>query len=381
MKIIHLSDLHLGKIVLEQSMIEDQKYILERIIDIIKKEEVEVVLIAGDIYDRSIPTVDAVNLLDDFLNKLTNMNLKVFIIAGNHDSKDRLNFASKLLESKNVYIEGSYTGNLKCITLNDKYGDLNIYMLPFVKPADVKPFFEEEIDSYEGAVRLIIEKENIDKNKRNIILVHQFVTSGLESPERSDSENLSLGGIDNVDVSIFDSFDYVAMGHIHGPQKLKRETVRYAGSPLKYSFSECKHKKSVPVINFEENIEYKLEELKPVKDMREIKGPIDQLLMEEIYSLGNTEDYIKAVLTDEEDIYDAIGKIRKVYPNVLKLEIENKKTTVNLDSKTAATGNIKERTELELFNEFYLNQNNIELTENQIKIMNEIIKEVNDETN
>ena len=381
MKIIHLSDLHLGKIVLEQSMIEDQKYILERIIDIIKKEEVEVVLIAGDIYDRSIPTVDAVNLLDDFLNKLTNMNLKVFIIAGNHDSKDRLNFASKLLESKNVYIEGSYTGNLKCITLNDKYGDLNIYMLPFVKPADVKPFFEEEIDSYEGAVRLIIEKENIDKNKRNIILVHQFVTSGLESPERSDSENLSLGGIDNVDVSIFDSFDYVAMGHIHGPQKLKRETVRYAGSPLKYSFSECKHKKSVPVINFEENIEYKLEELKPIKDMREIKGPIDQLLTEEIYSLGNTEDYIKAVLTDEEDIYDAIGKIRKVYPNVLKLEIENKKTTVNLDSKTAATGNIKERTELELFNEFYLNQNNIELTENQIKIMNEIIKEVNDETN
>lgn len=381
MKIIHLSDLHLGKIVLEQSMIEDQKYILERIIDIIKKEEVEVVLIAGDVYDRSIPTVDAVNLLDDFLNKLTNMNLKIFIIAGNHDSKDRLNFASKLLESKNVYIEGSYNGCLKCVTLNDEYGNLNIYMLPFVKPADVKPFFEEEIDSYECAVRLIIEKENIDKTKRNIILVHQFVTSGLESPERSDSENLSLGGIDNVDVSIFDAFDYVAIGHVHGPQKLKRETVRYAGSPLKYSFSECKHKKSVPIINFEENIEYKLEELKPVKDMREIKGPIDQLLTEEIYLLGNTEDYIKAILTDEEDIYDAIGKIRRVYPNVLKLEIENKKTAVNLDSKTAATGNIKERTELELFTEFYLNQNNVELTDNQIKIMNEIIKEVHNETN
>lgn len=381
MKIIHLSDLHLGKIVLEQSMIEDQKYILNEIINIITKEDVQVVLISGDIYDRSIPTVDAVNLLDEFLTKLTNMNLKVYIITGNHDSKDRLNFASKILEINNLYIEGTYTGNLKCVTLEDEYGDLKIYMLPFVKPADVKPYFEEDIDSYEEAVRLIIEKEKIDKNERNIILAHQFVTSGLESPERSDSENLSLGGIDNVDVSVFDNFDYVALGHIHGPQKLKRDTVRYAGSPLKYSFSECNHKKSVPIIDFKNDVSYKLEPLKPIRDMREIKGPIDKLLSEEVYKHTNTEDYIKAILTDEENIYDAISKVRKIYPNVLRLEIENNKTAINLDSKTAATGNIKERTGLELFSEFYLNQNNTTLNDKQIEIMNTIIKEVQNETN
>jgi len=381
MKIIHLSDLHLGKIVLEQSMIEDQKYILNEIINIITKEDVQVVLISGDIYDRSIPTVEAVNLLDEFLTKLTDMNLKVYIITGNHDSKDRLNFASKILESKNLYIEGTYTGNLKCLTLKDEYGDLNIYMLPFVKPADVKPYFEKDIDSYEEAVRLIIEKENIDKNERNIILAHQFVTSGLDSPERSDSENLSLGGIDNVDVSVFDNFDYVALGHIHGPQKLKRDTVRYAGSPLKYSFSECNHKKSVPIIDFKNDVSYKLEPLKPIRDMREIKGPIDKLLSEEVYKHTNTEDYIKAILTDEENIYDAISKVRKIYPNVLRLEIENNKTAINLNSKTAATGNIKERTGLELFSEFYLNQNNTTLNDKQIEIMNTIIKEVQSETN
>jgi len=381
MKIIHLSDLHLGKIVLEQSMIEDQKYILNEVINIITKNTVEVVLISGDIYDRSIPTVDAVNLLNDFLTKLTEMKLKIFVIAGNHDSKDRLNFASRILESKNLYIEGTYTGNLKFVTLNDEYGELKIYMLPFVKPADVKPYFDEDIDSYETALRLIIEKENISKNERNIILTHQFVTSGLESPERSDSENSSLGGIDNVDVSIFDDFDYVALGHIHGPQKLKRDTVRYAGSPLKYSFSECNHKKSIPVIDFKETVEYKLEPLKPIRDMREIKGPIDELLSENIYQNTNTDDYIKAILTDEEDIYDAIGRIRKIYPNVLRLEIENTKTSINLESKTAASGNIKERTELELFSEFYLNQNNVTLSDKQIEIMNKIIMEVQNETN
>ncbi|MDD2376969.1 MAG: exonuclease SbcCD subunit D [Clostridia bacterium] len=381
MKIIHLSDLHLGKIVLEQSMIEDQKYILNEIINIITKEAVQVVLISGDIYDRSIPIIDAVNLLNEFLTKLTNMNLKVYIITGNHDSKDRLNFASKILECKNLYIEGTYTGNLKCFTLKDEYGNLNIYMLPFVKPTDVKPYFEEDIDSYEEAVRLIIEKEKIDNNERNIILAHQFVTSGLESPERSDSENLSLGGIDNVDVSVFDNFDYVALGHIHGPQKIKRDTVRYAGSPLKYSFSECNHKKSVPIIEFKNDVSYKLEPLKPIRDMREIKGPIHKLLSEEVYKHTNTEDYIKAILTDEENIYDAISKIRKIYPNVLRLEIENNKTAINLNSKTAATGNIKEKTGLELFSEFYLNQNNTTLNDKQIEIMNTIIKEVQNETN
>ena len=332
MKILHLADLHLGKILQEQSLIEDQEYMLRKMINIIKEEKVKIVLISGDIYDRSIAQVEAVNLLDDFLKILIKeLKIKVFIISGNHDSKDRLGFGNKIFEDEGLYIESKYNGKLKKVELEDEYGSLNIYMLPFIKPVEVKKFFEDDLENnYDVAINKIIEKEEINENERNIIMVHQFVTAGNIKPERTESEVLSLGGIENVDVSNFNKFDYVAIGHVHRPQKIGRDTARYAGTILKYSFSEINHNKSIPIINIKEkgNISINLVPLKPLRDMREIKGPIEELIKEENYKEGNVEDYIKAIITNEEPVYDAIGKIKKIYPNTLKLEIQNSKTII-----------------------------------------------------
>ena len=254
MKILHLADLHLGKILQEQSLIEDQEYMLKEIIEIIKNENIETVLISGDVYDRSVPPAEAVNLLDNFLKILIKeLKIKVFIISGNHDSKDRLGFGSKIFEDEGLYIESKYNGNLRKVELEDSYGKINIYMLPFVKPIEVKDFFEDDLENnYNTAIHKIIEKEKINKDERNIIMVHQFVTAGTIEPERTESEILSLGGIENVDVSNFVDFDYVAIGHVHRPQQIGRKEARYAGTMLKYSFSEINHNKSVPVIDFKE---------------------------------------------------------------------------------------------------------------------------------
>ena len=385
MKILHLADLHLGKILQEQSLIEDQEYMLKEIIEIIKNENVEIVLISGDVYDRSVPPAEAVNLLDNFLKILIKeLKIKVFIISGNHDSKDRLGFGSKIFEDEGLYIESKYNGNLRKVELEDSYGKLNIYMLPFVKPIEVKDFFEDDLENnYNTAIHKIIEKERINKEERNIIMIHQFVTAGTIEPERTESEILSLGGIEHVDVSNFDDFDYVAIGHVHRPQQIGRKEARYAGTMLKYSFSEINHNKSVPVIDFKEkgNIEINLKELVPLRDMREIKGPIEELLKKENYELGNVNDYIKAVITNEETIYDAIGQIRRIYPNTLKLEIRNSKTINGGQEQDLNLQKVKRKSELELFEDFYKSQNNVDLDEKQKEIIKDIISEVKDETN
>ena len=384
MKILHLADLHLGKILQEQSLIEDQEYMLKEIIEIIKNENVEIVLISGDVYDRSVPPAEAVNLLDNFLKILIKeLKIKVFIISGNHDSKDRLGFGSKIFEDEGLYIESKYNGNLRKVELEDSYGKLNIYMLPFVKPIEVKDFFEDDLENnYNTAIHKIIEKERINKEERNIIMIHQFVTAGTIEPERTESEILSLGGIENVDVSNFDDFDYVAIGHVHRPQQIGRKEARYAGTMLKYSFSEINHNKSVPVIDFKEkgNIEINLKELIPLRDMREIKGPIEELLKKENYELGNVNDYIKAVITNEETIYDAIGQIRRIYPNTLKIEIRNSKTINGGQEQDLNLQKVKRKSELELFEDFYKSQNNVDLDEKQKEIIKDIISEVKDET-
>ena len=384
MKILHLADLHLGKILQEQSLIEDQEYMLKEIIEIIKNENVEIVLISGDVYDRSVPPAEAVNLLDNFLKILIKeLKIKVFIISGNHDSKDRLGFGSKIFEDEGLYIESKYNGNLRKVELEDSYGKLNIYMLPFVKPIEVKEFFEDDLENnHNTAIHKIIEKEKINKDERNIIMVHQFVTAGTIEPERTESEILSLGGIENVDVSNFDDFDYVAIGHVHRPQQIGRKEARYAGTMLKYSFSEINHNKSVPVIDFKEkgNIEINLKELIPLRDMREIKGPIEELLKKENYELGNVNDYIKAVITNEETIYDAIGQIRRIYPNTLKIEIRNSKTINGGQEQDLNLQKVKRKKELELFEDFYKSQNNVDLDEKQKEIIKDIISEVKDET-
>jgi exonuclease sbcCD, D subunit len=385
MKILHLADLHLGKILQEQSLIEDQEYMLKEIINIIKVEKVQVLLISGDVYDRSVPPTEAVNLLDDFLKILIkDLKIKVFIISGNHDSKDRLGFGNKIFEDEGLYIESKYNGRLKKVRLEDEYGPLNIYMLPFIKPVEVKKFFEDDLENnYDLAINKIIEKEEIDESERNIIMVHQFVTAGNVKPERTESEVLSLGGIENVDVSNFKSFDYVAIGHVHRPQKIGRDTARYAGTILKYSFSEINHNKSIPIIDIKEkgNITINLLPLKPLRDMREIKGPIEELIKEENYKEGNLEDYIKAIITNEEPVYDAIGKIKKIYPNTLKLEIQNSKTINKNEEQNINLEELKKKSELELFSDFYKLQNNLDLNEKQKEIVKNIISEVKHETN
>lgn len=378
MKIMHLSDLHLGKSILEQSLIEDQKYILDKIIDIITDKNVDVVLIAGDVYDKSIPNIEAVRLFSNFLTRLYKKKVKVFVISGNHDSKDRLSFGNELFIDNGVYIEGIFNGKLRIVELEDDYGEVFIYMLPFVKLADVRGYYPDvAIDNYQKAIECIINNTNVDKSKRNIIMIHQFVTANGIEIERSDSESISLGGVDNIDVSIFNDFDYVAMGHIHRGQKLIKDTVRYAGSPLKYSFSEVNHKKSVPIIEVKEkgNIGIELVDLVPIRDMRVIKGKLENLLDKEVVALGNPDDYISAVITDEDYIMDAIGKLRNVYKNILRLEYQNKRTAIIIGNNTIDVDNTDKKSEIELFSEFFEKQNNIELDQERLVIVNKVIKE------
>ena len=383
MKFLHLADLHLGKILQEQSLIEDQEYMLNQIIEIIEKENIDAVLISGDVYDRSVPPAEAVNLLDCFLKTLIKeLKIKVFMIAGNHDSKDRLAFGSKIFEDEGLYIESKYNGDLRKVELQDEYGKLYIYMLPFVKPIEVKQFFEDDLENnYNTAINKIISEEKINVKERNIILVHQFVTAGMVEPERTESEVLSLGGIENVDVSNFNDFDYVAIGHVHRPQKIGRNTARYAGTMLKYSFSEINHNKTIPIIELKDkgDININLVQLNPLRDMREIKGPIEELIKQENYECGNTNDYIKAVITNEEPVYDAIGQIRRIYPNTLKLEIRNSKTISNVEEQNINLENVKKKTELELFADFYKAQNNADLDEKRTEIIKNIISEVKHE--
>lgn len=383
MKILHLSDLHIGKIVLEQSMLEDQKYMLDQIIDEIKKEKIEVVLISGDVYDRSVPPADAVDVLDNFLKVLIkDLNIKVFMIAGNHDSKERLNFGSKIFANDGLYICANYNGKLDKVELEDEFGKLNIYMLPYIKPVEVKKYFEDmEILSYNDAVKAVLENEEINKDERNIIISHQFVTAGNEEPEKSDSETIFLGGTENVDVSCYSDFDYVAIGHIHGPQRIGRDTARYAGTMLKYSFSEVNQNKCLTVLDFREkdSLDIKLVPIKPLRDMRVIKGPIEELLKEENYITTNREDYIRAIITNEEPVYDAIGQIKKVYPNTLRLDIENSKVTAGLEANMTNLDNIKKKDEVELFNEFFNFQHNQDLSDIQLEIIKNVVKEVKKE--
>lgn len=385
MKILHLADLHIGKIVLEQSMLEDQKYMLDKIIQKIKEEKIELVLISGDVYDRSVPPAESVNVLNNFLKILIkDLKIKICMIAGNHDSKERLNFGSEIFASDGLYISAMYNGKLDKVELEDEYGKLNIYMLPYIKPIEVKQYFDEETDlsSYHNAVKAVIEKENINESERNIILTHQFITAGNSEPERSDSETKFLGGTENVDISCYDKFDYVAIGHIHGPQKIGRETARYAGTMLKYSFSEVNQNKCLTIIDFKEKNDIKIDisnKITPLRDMREIKGPIEELLKEENYSKTNREDYIRAIITNEEPVYDAIGQIKKIYPNTLRLDILNSKTENSQNLQLSNIDDIKKKDEVELFNEFYMYQNDQELNDEQLEIIKTVVSEIKKE--
>lgn len=373
MRFLHLSDLHLGKRVNGFSMLQDQEYILQQIIDIVKTEQAEAVLIAGDIYDKAIPPAEAVCLFDSFLTELSALDAKVLMISGNHDSAERLSFASRLLNQQGIYLTSLLSEKNEPVILEDEYGQIAVYLLPFVKPALVRAIYpEENIDSYQEAVQVMLDKFTIDKSKRNILLAHQFVTGA----ECCDSEELSLGGLDNIDVNLFTPFDYVALGHIHKPQKIGRETVRYSGTPLKYSFSEVKHHKSVTVVDVLEKgrVEYRLIDLKPQRDMREIRGKYMELTALDYYKNSNVEDYLHVTLTDEEDIPDGIGKLRAIYPNIMLLDYDNMRTQAK--QEIAGADSVEEKTPLELFDELYFLQNNTHLSEEQRKYLSEMIEKI-----
>lgn len=373
MKFVHLSDLHIGKKVNEFSMAEDQIYILKEIAKIIEEEKSNGVFISGDVYDKTVPSGEAVRIFDDFLTRLSKMCVKVFIISGNHDSAERLEFGSRIVRNSNVYIASIFKGSPEKITLEEKGERVNIFMLPFVKPSVVRPFFPDKtINSYDECVKLALEKAEINHEEINILLSHQFVTGALQS----DSEELSVGGLDNVAAKAFDGFDYVALGHIHRPQHISRKTLRYCGTPLKYSFSEAYHNKSVTVLVTDENgnIEIKTRELKPLHDMRIIEGSYMEVTDKEFYKELDCDDYYKIILTDESDIPDAVGKLRTIYKNIMRLEYKNRRTMA--ESSVDAETSIKEKSPLELFEELFSIQNNCSMDKEQKEYMKRIMEEI-----
>ena len=373
MKLIHLSDLHLGKRLNEFSLIEDQKYILKEILRIICEERPNAVIIAGDIYDKAVPSSEAVALFDDFLWRAAAGGTRVIVISGNHDSPERIAFGSRLMDYAGVYLSPVYDGTIEPIEIEDKYGTVAFYMLPFVKPINVRRFFPDiQISDYTDAVRCALEAIEINPDVRNVLITHQFVTGA----ERSDSEDIPVGGIDNVDASVFDGFDYVALGHLHAPQFVGRETVRYCGTPLKYSFSEKDHIKSVTVVELEEKgrVSVRTVPLEPAHDMREIRGTYDQLTLKSSYECTATEDYLHVILTDEEDVPDALARLRTIYPNIMKLDYDNKRTrnTANADLPDVS----RFKSEDALFADFFEKQNGRSMSERQAAYSAELFEKI-----
>ena len=377
MKFIHLSDLHLGKRVNEFSMLEEQDAILNQILGIIDTEAPNGVLIAGDIYDKSVPSAEAVQLFDGFLCELAKRHLQVFIISGNHDSPERIAFGSRIMDASGIHLSPVYNGTVEPIAMTDEYGTLNVYMLPFIKPGHVRRFYEdEEIVSYTDAMRVAISAMNINTSERNIFVTHQFVTGATTC----ESEEISVGGTDNVDASVFSDFDYVALGHIHGAQNCGSERVRYCGTPLKYSFSEANHQKSVTIIDLgaKDSLNIQPIPLIPVHDMSEIRGTFAELT-DPIYYMGNPilENYLRITLTDEEDIPDAIGRLRMIYKNLMRLDYDNKRTRANNLITGAVDTEIKSA--YELFAEFFEKQNNAAMSDEQSAYMKELIEKIEEE--
>ena len=380
MKFAHLSDLHIGKRVNGFSMLEDQAFVLKEILTILKEEKPDAVLIAGDVYDKTVPGAEAVSLFDGFITALSGVSKEIFIISGNHDSSERLAFGRQLMDPQGVHFSPVYEGSVKPFVLRDEFGEAYVYMLPFVKPQEIRRFFPEtEILSYTDAVRACTSEMQPDPSRRNVLLSHQFVTGAF----RSESEEVSVGGIDNVDASVYAPFDYVALGHIHGPQEIKGregQILRYSGTPLKYSFSEKEQQKSVSIITLGEkkegraDISVKTVPLHFLHDMRTVRGSYEELMLRKNYEGTKTDDYLEVILTDEEDIPDVLNRLRLVYPNIMKLSYDNTRTRSSIDPDAAADP--EETDPLKLFEAFYQEQNGKEMSEAQAELIREMILRV-----
>lgn len=375
MRFMHLADLHIGKKVNEFSMLEDQRYILEQVFHLAKEQKVDGILIAGDIYDKTIPSVEAVSLFDTFLTRLSQEGFPVYMISGNHDSAERLSFGASLMRKSNVYVASEYKGCVEKVSVQDAYGVIDIYMLPFIKPAYVRAVFwdeAEEIRTYQDAVAYTMGKVELDKKHRNVLLAHQFVTGAVTC----DSEEHSVGGLDQISTDCFEGFDYVALGHLHGAQTVGSDTVRYAGTLLKYSFSEVNHKKGVTIIELKEkgNVTVETYPLKPRHDMRRLRGSYEELTNRLNYIGTDTEDYVQITLTDEEDIFDAVGKLRTIYPNLMKLEYDNTRTRQNKQMQFVDT--TEEKAPIELAEELFALQNNQPMRDTQREYLQAVMAEI-----
>ncbi len=375
MKLFHLSDLHIGKRVNEFSMIEDQKYILKRILDLAEEEKPDGIILAGDIYDKQIPSAEAVQVFDEFITRLAGRAIPVFIISGNHDSAERLAFGGRLLNSRGIYLSPVYDGSVTKIPLKDQYGTVWIHLLPFIRPSTVRHVFENEADlvtDVQTAAETVIRHMEIDLKDRNILVAHQFVTGA----SRCESEDVQVGGLDNIDAAVFTPFDYTALGHIHSPQNVGIDRVRYCGTPLKYSFSEVDQEKSITVVELEKKgtVRTSLLPLKPLRDMRKLRGTYLELTDRSFYRDMNREDYIQVTLTDEDDVPDGLQKLRVIYPNIMQLLYDNQrtKTTQEVDEAQA----VEKKTEIELFYEFYELQNNQPMTKQQKDFAEQLIREI-----
>lgn len=374
---MHLADLHLGKRVNGFSMMEDQEYILNRILEIMEEEQPDGLLIAGDVYDKTIPPAEAVRLMDDFLTAVAAKHVPVFLISGNHDSAERVAFGHQLMQGSGIWISPVYDGTIRHHTLEDRWGEVNIYLIPFLRPSVVRSFFPDvEIEDYTDALRTIIEDLQLDTSERNVVLAHQFVMAAGALPETCDSEQLPVGGLDRVDGSVFSPFDYTALGHLHGPQRVGSETIRYAGSPLKYSFSELHQKKSVMVAELRAKGETEIRQipLQPRREMTELRGTFEEIL-EEARKKGEPQtDYYHMILTDETDVVDALSRLREYYPNIMLLDYDNRRT--RSQKEVEQLDRVEERTPGELFAALYEQQNGQEMDSDRKEYLDGLIREI-----
>ncbi len=371
MRFMHISDLHIGKKLKEASLEEDQRFILNQIVDIAREEMPDGILIAGDVYDTTTPTADAVTMLDSFLTDLTSLGMPVFMISGNHDSPERLGFGSAMFERNELYISGVYSGSIDVHTVRKDGEEVDVCLLPFIKPAVARRAHpEDKIENYNDAVRSAIAHTDLPEGRRRILVTHQFVVSGGDSPKTSDSESVFVGGTESVDASLFDQFDYVALGHIHRPQYVGRETIRYCGTPLKYSLSERDDEKSVTFVDIGDTVSITAVPLEPLRDVRFIRGPLDAII-EEGKKDDRRDDFIYVEL--ERDEIDALPRLREVYPNVMSVEVAGRRT----EWESVPEGDPSDWTldPVKAFADFFMRKKGKELTESQLRIVKDCFDE------
>lgn len=379
MTFFHLADLHIGKAVNRFPMLEDQRHIFGQILAAAKAEGPDAILIAGDVYDKPSPGRAALTLYDDFLTSLAETGIPVLIISGNHDAPEQLALAGRIIESRGIHVAGAFDGEVRRVTLTDEWGEVDFHLLPYVRPADVRPHFPDAaIDSYHSAVGAVLAACPPTPGRRNVLVAHQFVTAAGLDPERSESETEPVGGVGNVDAALFNGYDYVALGHLHGPQKMGRDAVRYAGSPLKYSFSEANQKKAITVAELDNEGKLTLRRLPltPLHDMRKIRGPLEELTSEMILAAGDPEDYLHVTLMDEEELVEPFAKLRRVYPNLMELAFDNSRSRAEGGAVLEALP--EDKSPGELFAEFYEMQNGQPMNDAQAALVQKLLEETED---